>query len=149
MAEVKIIRRNNVHFLIINGIPQFNDNNAHKGELRRISGLAYGDVLAAGYGFGIIHKFLRENEKVKSVTTIELHQEVIDEAEKIFGKVEGEKIIGNFFELPEDKKYDCIIVDIENAVRKYSSGKHREKAEKLIKPDGKIFIFGEGFLNKN
>ena len=109
---------------------------------------AYGDVLVAGYGLGILPKFLLENPKVKSVTTTELYKEVI-EAMKKFGKIYGKVVIEDYYNLPENTKYDCIIGDIWPDIdAKFLSDyvKFKDKSKKLLKKNGKILAWGKDFF---
>ena len=58
----------------------------------------------------LVKKALK-NPKVKSVTTIEKYKEVI-EAMKKFGRIYGNVVIDDYYNLPENIKYDSIIGDI-------------------------------------
>ena len=64
---------------------------------------AFGDVLVAGYGLGLVQKYLLNNKKVKTITTVELYKEVIEKMKRI-EKIRGEVIIGDYYKLLEDKK---------------------------------------------
>ena len=111
MAKIEIIQVKNNQFLFLDdylwvwNLPQ-------EQELQRdIANLAFGDVLVAGYGFGIVNKYLLGNPRVSSVITVEKYKEVIDKMREL-GKIHGEVVIGDFYELTEDKKYDCVVGDI-------------------------------------
>ena len=106
---------------------------------------AYGDVLVAGYGFGLIVEALLKNPRVKSITSVEKCREVLDAVGKTYGKV----ILWDFYDSPEDKKYDCVIGDIWQDIdplflKDYK--KFKAKASKLLKKDGKILAWGQDFF---
>ena len=121
----------------------------HEQDLQKdVADQAYGDVLVAGYGFGIVTKFALENPKVKSVTSVEKYPEVIEKM-KEFGPIYGEVLISDFFDLPEDKKYDCVIGDIWAEIdSKYFDDykRYKAKSQKLLKPDGKILAWGKDYF---
>lgn len=81
---------------------------------------AEGDVLIAGLGIGMLPAALAEKEDVKSITIIELNQEVIDLVEPLIRKyVKNEnkiKIIqGDAYWYPHnhpDERYDFVYLDI-------------------------------------
>jgi spermidine synthase len=109
---------------------------------------ASGDVLVAGYGFGILTKFLLKNPKVKSVTTVEKYKEVIEKMRE-FGLIYGKIIMKDYYDLPEDKKYDYVIGDIwpdidAKFLKDYI--KFKNKAKKLLRSNGKILAWGKDFF---
>jgi len=113
-----------------------------------LSKKAFGDVLVAGYGFGILPKFLIKNPKVKSVTTVEKYKEVINKIKR-FDKIYGRIIIKDFYKMPETNKYDCVIGDIwpdidAKFLKDYV--KFKKKAQKLIKRNGKILAWGQDYF---
>lgn len=81
---------------------------------------ANGDVLIFGLGLGLVILPLLEATDVRSVTVVELHQDLIDVVEPILKKHDKDsklKVIqGDCFEyhksIPKDKKWDCIYGDI-------------------------------------
>jgi len=109
---------------------------------------AFGDVLVAGYGLGIVAKYLTRNPNVKSITTVEKHKEIIEkmkEYDKIYGKV----IIIDFYDLPENEKFDCVIGDIwpdidTKFLKEYV--RFKKKSQKLLKNNGKILAWGKDFF---
>ncbi|MBI4016022.1 MAG: hypothetical protein HY362_04885 [Candidatus Aenigmarchaeota archaeon] len=108
---------------------------------------AFGNVLVAGYGFGILQKFLIKNPKVKSVTTVEKYKEVIEQIGG--GNLHGKIIISDFYDLPENKKFDCIIGDIWPDIDvKFLQDyiKFRNKSKKLLKKNGKILAWGKDYF---
>lgn len=81
---------------------------------------ANGDVLIFGLGLGLIILPILNDESVKSITVIELHQDLIDLVEPILKEHDENnklKVIqGDCFEyhknVPKEKKWDCIYGDI-------------------------------------
>jgi hypothetical protein len=81
---------------------------------------ANGDVLIFGLGLGLIIIPLLQDEEIKSVTVVELHQELIDTVLPILNQFDKQNkltvIQGDCFEyhtqIPKEKKYDCIYGDI-------------------------------------
>lgn len=123
---------------------------------QELASQAYGDVLVAGYGFGLLQKDLMKNPKVKSVTTVEKYQEVMDKIEEISGRIYGNIIIGDFFDIDEEKKYDCVIGDIwPDIAAKFLDDylKFKNKSLKVLKENGIILAWGKEFFeyleNKN
>ena len=148
MVKVEVLRLKNHRFLYLDDYLWMWDIPEEQRIQREIANQAFGDVLVAGYGFGIVAKFLLENPEVKSVTTAEKHHEVIDkmgELETIYGKV----IISDFYELPENEKYDCVIGDIWAEIDRIfldDYRKFKEKAQRLLKPDGLILGWGKDYF---
>ena len=110
----------------------------------------YGEVLVAGYGFGLLTERLLKNPDVRSVTTVEKYPEVIEKMRELSGQIYGDVIIKDFFDLNENKKYDCIIGDIwpdiaAKFLKDYLEFKH--KAEKLLKDGGSILAWGKEFFD--
>jgi len=110
---------------------------------------ANGTVLVAGYGLGIIQRFLLQNRNVTNVTTVELYQGIISECEKVFGNVYGDIIIEDYFSYSPNIKYDCIIGDIwpdisPSCLDDYI--KFKDKSMGLLKPDGKLLAWGQEYF---
>ena len=81
---------------------------------------ANGDVLIFGLGLGLIILPLLQAEDVKTITVVELHQDLIDVVEPILkAQDHADKLSivqGDCFEyhkdLPKEKKWDCVYGDI-------------------------------------
>ncbi|MBU4347707.1 hypothetical protein KJ586_03845 [Patescibacteria group bacterium] len=148
MVNIEIVEVKNHKFLFLDDYLWMWDL-PHEQELQRdIAKQAFGDVLVAGYGFGIVTKFLIENPKVTSVTTVEKYPEVIDKM-KEFGPIYGKIIIGDFNDIPENKKFDCVIGDTWAEIDQLFLGDYRkfkEKAQKLVKNDGLILAWGKDYF---
>ena len=150
MVKVEILRQHGHRFLWVDGelwmwdVPQ---------EVKAQESLAkqcFGDVLVVGYGFGIIHRFLRKESQVKSITTIEIHREVLkaclrDNGREIIGKV----LIGDFYKmLPCTPFYDCVVGDIwidivPDCLPLYK--KYKACAQQWLKPGGKVLGWGSDY----
>ncbi len=148
MAKIEIVQVKNHKFLFLDDYLWMWDLPQEQELQRDIANQAFGNVLVAGYGFGIVNKYLLDNPRVTSVTTVEKYREVIDKMSE-FGKIHGEVIIGDFYEHPEDKKYDCVIGDIWAEIdRRFLNDYRRfkEKALKLVKPNGLILGWGKDYF---
>ena len=147
-VKIEILHHNNHKFMFLDGYLWMWDTPQETELQEDLAKKSFGDVLVAGYGLGILPKFLLTNQKVKSVTTIEVHKEVIKKMRE-FGKIYGKIIIGNYYDLPENKKYDCIIGDIwpdidAKFLNDYISFKR--KSRKLLKKNGKVLAWGKDFF---
>ena len=148
MTEIEIIEHKGNKFMFVDGYLWMWDIPLEKEIQKELAEKASGDVLVAGYGFGILTKFLLDNPKVNSVTTVEKYKEVIDKM-KEFDEIYGDIIINDFFDLPEDKKFDCIIGDIWPDINKKFLNDYtrfKEKAEKLLKENGIILAWGQDYF---
>lgn len=154
MNKVQIIKQKGYNFLWIDDYLWMWDIPVEQQAQKELSDQSYGDVLVAGYGLGILQRYLVKNPKVKSVTTVEQLPQVIKETKKAYGRLYGDIIIADFFKFKTDKMYDCVIGDVwEDIVPLGLKGYNRfkSKAAKLIKPKGKILAWGQEFfeaLNK-
>lgn len=118
-------------------------------EQKELATQASGDVLVAGYGLGLVQKFLSENSRVSSITTIEILPEVVEECKRVFGQIYGQIIVGDFYEYQTDKLFDCVVGDIwiDKARRHLDEyKKFKRKASSLLKPEGKIFGWGSDYF---
>ena len=92
MKNIELIQHKDHKFLFIDNYLWMWDTPQEKKLQKKLAKEARGDVLVAGYGFGILTKFLLQNPKVTSVTTVEKYKEVIakvGERDKIRGKKIG------------------------------------------------------------
>ncbi len=148
-AKVEITQTKGHHFLWIDDNLWMWDIPVEKKVQKEIAEQASGNVLIAGYGLGLVQRYLLENEKVKSVVTVELLNEVIQANQKVFGEVHGKIIEGDFFNLSLSEKYDCVIGDICEDILPESLEEYKrfkEKALQLLKPDGKLLAWGGDFF---
>lgn len=106
---------------------------------------AKGDVLIGGLGIGLLPTFIKHKKGVKSITIVELHQEVID---LIFPYVKTDKMIvirdGIIHYLSTtSNKYDFIHVDIWGTITAplKDIDTIREKAKPCLKPNGIIWCW--------
>jgi len=110
---------------------------------------AYGDVLVAGYGLGLVQRYLRNNHNVTSITTVEISKEIIEACKNQFGYISGDYIIEDFYNMGMFQKYDCIIGDIWKEIVPENLPDYerfKSKALKLVKPDGKILAWGKEYF---
>ena len=143
--KVEILQMKGYNFLWVNEHLWMWDIPIEQKVQRGIADKAYGDVLCAGYGLGLVQKYLLENPKVKSVTTVEKYKQVIDENLKVFNKIHGGVVVEDFFKYTGEQQYDCIIGDIcddimPDYLQDYKVFKQRTMD--LLKPDGKMFQWG-------
>lgn len=148
MAAIEVLEHNGSRFMWIEGYLWMWDTPQERELQMELAGKAFGDCLVAGYGFGILTKYLLENSKVKSVVTVEKYKEVISEMEKR-GKIHGRVIISDFYDLPEGKKFDCIVGDIwPDIAAKFLADyvKFKGKSKKLLRKNGLVLAWGEEFF---
>lgn len=110
---------------------------------------AYGNVLCAGYGLGLLQRLLFQNKRVDSVLSIEILEGVIRECERVYGKIHGDVIIGDFYEYNTSRKFDCVIGDnwIDQSLRDIESYKRfKIKAKTLIEDGGKVLAWGMDYM---
>ena len=149
MKNIEILEHSGSRFLWIDGYLWMWDTEQEKALQKELAEKAFGDVLVAGYGFGILPKYLVDNPKVKAIITVELYPEVVDRMKQLDGKIFGEIIIGDFYNFPEERKHDCIVGDIwPDITAKFLDDykKFKEKAMKLLKPDGIILAWGQDYF---
>ena len=149
MKQVRLLKQNGYNFLWVGKEIVMWDIPAEVLWQKRLSKGAFGDVLVAGYGFGIVQKYLLKNPKVKTVTSVEVVPEVLKAAKRLSGKLFGEVVVGDFFKFKTDQKFDCIIGDTwsgvtPEALTEYE--KFKKSANKLVKPKGKIIASGEDYF---
>lgn len=148
MAKVEILQYKNHKFLFIDDYLWMWDLPAEQEIQKDIANQAFGDVLVAGYGFGIVTKLSLDNPKVKSVTTVEKNNEVIEEVKKL-GPIYGKIIIKDFFDMPEDQKFDCIIGDTWAEIDAKFLNDYvmfKNKVQKLLKPNGLFLGWGKDYF---
>jgi S-adenosylmethionine/arginine decarboxylase-like enzyme len=147
--NVEIKEQNDYKFLWINGYLWMWDVPIERQSQKNIADAAYGEVLVAGYGLGLVQKYLLENPNVKLVVTTEKIPKVIKECKRVYGKIYGDVLIDDFFTYPEDNQFDCVIGDIWADVLPECLGEYKnfkDKANGLIKEGGKILAWGGDFF---
>ena len=111
---------------------------------------AFGDVMVAGYGLGLVQYYLSRNPRVKSITTVEKLPAVIREVRRVYRKLHGKVIIADFYKYKTRKRYDCIIGDIWEDITESSLSKYNKflaRAKLFVKPSGKVLAWGQGFFD--
>ena len=118
---------------------------------KQIAEQAFGDVLVAGYGLGLVQELLIENPNVSSVTTVEISPEVLAANQKAGRGLNGEIVVGDFLSYESDILYDCVVGDIwiditprDEDLLTYK--KFKEKALSMLKPGGKVLAWGMGYF---
>jgi len=104
--NVELLGMKGYHFLWIDDYLWMWDLPVEKKAQRSIAEQAFGDVLIAGYGLGLVSQYVTENPAVQMVLTIERHQEIIQLCKKTFGKTFGEYVVGDFYEVDFGRKFD-------------------------------------------
>jgi len=144
--SVEITKHHGHHFLWIDGECWMWDLRTERRAQADLARRACGDVLVAGYGLGLVQKCLLVNRAVTYIRTVEKRPGVLVECERVFGELYGEVAIGNFFDLEEGPKFDCVLGDIwldiaPEYLQEYVD--FRRKAERLLKPDGRVLAWGD------
>jgi len=109
-----------------------------------------GNILVAGYGLGILQRYLAENPRVKYVLTVEKHAQVVEACRREFGKQYGFVTIEDFYEFETSEKFDFVIGDIwteiyPQALPYYK--RYKKWASRFLKqPDGQIIAWGMEFF---
>lgn len=152
MVEVEILEQKGHHFLWIDDQLWMWDLPEEVEYQREIAEKAFGDVLVAGYGFGLVQRFLLENPRVRSLLTIEQHPEVIEACRRHFGEIHGARRIMDFYEYRRDRHLDCIIGDIwRDAEPAYlpEYKRFQAKARELLEgnPNGIILGWGQDYMD--
>ncbi|MEI6478121.1 MAG: hypothetical protein WCO52_04000 [bacterium] len=111
MPTVEILEQKGYHFLWIDDELWMWDVPGEIDDQKSIAKEAWGDILVAGYGLGLVQKYLFENPRVRSVLTIEKYQEVLDCAKETYGTLYGNILVGDFNTYTSRKRYDCVIGD--------------------------------------
>lgn len=105
---------------------------------------AKGDVLVAGLGMGMILLALQKKKNVKSITVVEIDEELRDLVMKGLRKRLNKKVkieIGNIFQYHTKKKFDFIYCDIWNQITGTNLPEMnalRWKLSSFLKKDGNL-----------
>lgn len=148
--KVEILKQYGYHFLWIDGEHWMWDVPVERKIQKSIARQAYGDVLVAGYGLGLVQEYLSKNKKVKKIVTVEKYPEIIKVAKETYGKLYGEVVVKDFYKFRTIKKFDCVIGDIwaditEESLADYN--KFYKKARTLVKSNGEILAWGKDFFD--
>lgn len=152
MANVEIFKVKDDRFLYIDGDFWMWDTREERIDQKALASQAFGDVLVAGYGFGLVQSYLVEmilREEVKSVLTVELHREVLVKVAEEYGVLHGPCFVRDFYDHPRTNGYDCVIGDIWHEVAaRYLPDyvRFREYAKTLLRPGGKILAWGGDYF---
>lgn len=153
MIKVEILEQKGYHFLWLNegngwDLWMWDVLNEVKDQ-QDIADVAYGDVLVAGYGLGLLQSLLMKNERVTSLLTVEKHPEVIRACREVFNEIHGTYFIGDFFDFDTSRRFDCVIGDIWDDLcgpALVDFNKFKSKAHRFVKDGGKVLAWGEDFM---
>ena len=154
MERAEILKQNGYDFLWVRkdgkkpelwmwNVP--NETEAQK----QIADQAFGDVLVAGYGLGVVQKLLLENPKVEKVVTCEINPSVIEANRKAYGQLYGDVVICDFYQFQARGKFDCVVGDIWEDIMPEYLGDYlafKNKAQSLLKNGGKILAWGQDYF---
>ncbi len=150
MQTVEILQQRGYNFLWIDGELWMWDIPEEVAGQQYVADKAYGNVLVAGYGLGVIQRCLKANPFVSSIVSVERNLDVLKECHRVYGELTGEVIHGDFLDYESDVKYDCVIRDIwleygtERDVESYK--KFKERAKCFVKKGGPVLGWGQDFL---
>lgn len=147
-SDIEIIEHKDHKFMFINKYLWMWDTPQERDLQKDLADQAFGNVLVVGYGLGLLPEYLLKNPKVKSVTTVEKYNAVMEKMKSI-GPIYGKIIVSDFYRLPENKKYDCVIGDIWPEIdTKFLKDyiKFKKKAEKLLEKSGIVLAWGKDFF---
>lgn len=148
MVDIKLTKHEGHNFLWIDKHLWMWDIPFERSLQKSIAKKAQGDVLVAGYGLGLVQRSLTENPLVKSVTTVEIYDKIIDLCKEEYGQIYGDVIIDDFYNFNTDKRYQTVIGDIWDDIVPQCLPQYRmfkEKAETLLRPGGEILAWGKEF----
>lgn len=149
MAKVEILQQKGYNFLWIDNCLWMWDIPSEQVYQRELAEKSSGDVLVAGYGLGVVQRYLAKNRNVRSLLTIEKYLEVIDACRRVYGKIYGDIEIGDFYDFNSRRRFDYVIGDIwEDQEEQYLPDyvMFKKKALTLVKTDGKVLAWGENFF---
>lgn len=150
MQRVEILEQKGHKFLWIDDELWMWDIPEEVASQQTVADKAYGNVLVAGYGLGVIQRCLLLNPKVEEVVTVEIDTDVLSECEKVYGSLAGVIICQDFLKFHSDTKYDCVVGDIwleygtARDVENYQAFK--KHAQTLVKEEGFVLGWGQDFL---
>lgn len=139
------------HFLWIDGYLWMWDTEPERQAQKELANQAYGRVLVAGYGLGLVQRYLITNPKVTLVVTAERYPEVLAENRRVFGHIVAQVEICDFYDYPEDEEFDCVIGDVWEDLLPEALADYRrfyEKAVRLVKSGGKILAWGQEYFEQ-
>ncbi len=147
--KVEILQQKGHNFLWIDDSLWMWDTPEEKEDQKEVAQQAFGDVLVAGYGLGVVQKYLLGNRRVDTVLTVEKFKEVVDACKKVYGKIYGKVEVGDFLKYQPLKKFDCVVGDIwpDQALEHLDTYiKFKNKAKTLLKKEGKILGWGMDYF---
>ncbi len=150
MANVEILTQKGHDFLYIDDELWMWDLPEEIEDQRDIAADAYGRVLVAGYGLGLVQKFLLERKHiVDSVLTVERLPEVLDVCKTRYGKLYGDLVICDYYNFQTLAGFDAVIGDIwANIAERHLEEFEQfdEKAQELLAPRGQVLGWGMDYF---
>lgn len=146
--KVEIIQQKGYNFLWIDDYLWMWDIPRERELQKQIADKCFGRVLIAGYGLGVVQRYLLDNKWVTSVLTVEKHKQVIDECYRVYGNIHGHIVISDFFDYHSPYKFDCVIGDIWEDIepeRLDDYKKFKDKAQELVISSANIFAWGKDY----
>ncbi len=147
--KIEILKQKGNRFLWINDYLWMWDIPIEQKIQKRIASEAYGNVLVAGYGLGIVQKYLLQNKRVTSVITTEIHPKIEQLCKEEYGRIYGEIINIDFYNYNPISKFYCIVGDVweeiaPEGLEEYK--KFKNKANQLLYSGGKILAWGKNYF---
>jgi spermidine synthase len=149
MVKVELVKQKGYNFLWIDEYLWMWDIPRERRIQKQLADEAYGDVLVAGYGLGIIQECLLQNPKVTSVTTVEKLKEVLELVKSEYGKLHGSVELADFYKYNTTTQFDCVIGDIWDDIDSSNLNvykKFKAKAKTLLKPNGNVLGWGADYF---
>lgn len=149
MSKVEIIKIKEDVFLYINDYLWMWDTEQERTEQKLLAQQAFGDVLVAGYGLGVLQRLLLQNKDIHDVRTIEIDPNVIQAARNHYGHISGSITIGDFYTCPWASPYDCVIGDCWQDITPRCLPdyiKFKEAAFRATNKSGLILAWGQEFF---
>ncbi len=155
MPKIEIFTLKQDVFLYINDYLWMWDTEQEREEQREIAEQAYGSVLVAGLGLGVVHRYLKENPRVTSIFTVEKEIGLLEKVEEHYGEKRlggGAYCVHDFYTYNPNLrsiKWNCIIGDIwpdltPRCLPDYI--RFKEHAETLLQPNGRILAWVGDFF---
>lgn len=156
MSRIEIHTIRGDTFLYIDDYLWMWDTTQERSEQEWIAGQAFGFVLVAGLGLGVINQFLAANPRVTSIFTVERELGLLEIVEDHYGQKRlggGAYCVHDFFTYrpmnPKHTGFDCVFGDIwEDITPRCLPDYVRFKAHAatLLRPNGKILAWGGDFF---
>lgn len=148
-VKVEILKQNGYNFLWIDDYLWMWDIPVERAMQKKIADACSGNVLIAGYGLGIVQKYLVKNPKVTTVFTLEKYSDVIKACLKEYGVTWGTIKAKDFYTACTPMAFDFVIGDIWEEISSENLPKYKKfkkRANDFLKPGGKILAWGGDYF---